>query len=171
MFFGRSTQSSSHAPHLIAAIIITIFALAAVETWLATATAGAPAIGSANAAAHIVSAVDPGLVPAADPMLAGDPANGAALFKAFQPKAGISCISCHRSDSEARLVGPGLLNVGIRAASRVSGLSAEEYLHQSIVDPSAYVVAGYADAMPKSWGKVFTAQQLADLAAYLMTLK
>src|SRR5262249_52101262 len=68
-----------------------------------------------------------------------DPANGKVLFNTFQPAAGIACATCHRADSELRLVGPGLLNVGIRAQRRVSGLSAVAYLRQSIVQPSAYV--------------------------------
>src|SRR5258708_25784585 len=44
----------------------------------------------------------------------GNAANGQQLFNAFQPAAGIACSTCHRVDSEERLVGPGLLNVGIR---------------------------------------------------------
>ena len=100
-----------------------------------------------------------------------DAANGKQLFNTFQPAAGITCATCHRVDSEERLVGPGLLNVGKRAESRVQGMSAVNYLHQSIVSPSAYVVEGYADLMPKNWGRVFSDKQIDDLIAYLLTLK
>ncbi|MCC7451765.1 MAG: cytochrome c [Anaerolineae bacterium] len=105
------------------------------------------------------------LPPSADAM------NGQQLFNTFQPAAGIACATCHRVDSEARLVGPGLLNVGKRAGTRVRGMSAIEYLRQSIVSPSAYVVEGYTDLMPKNWGKVFSEKQIDDLIAYLLTLK
>jgi hypothetical protein len=39
------------------------------------------------------------------------------------------------------------------------------------VKPSAYVVDGYPDIMPKNWGTVFTEDQLNDLMAYLLTLQ
>ncbi len=99
-----------------------------------------------------------------------DAANGKRQFNTFQPDAGIACSTCHRVDSEERLVGPGLLNVGIRAATRVKGKSAVAYLHDSIVNPSVYVVEGYADIMPKTWGKVFTEAQIDDIISYLLTL-
>src|SRR5262245_21576079 len=63
-----------------------------------------------------------------------NPDNGKKLFNTFQPAAGIACSTCHRVDSEERLVGPGLLNVGIRAATRIKGQAAVAYLHDSIVN-------------------------------------
>lgn len=45
-----------------------------------------------------------------------DPENGAELFQTFQVDAGFGCSTCHRSDSEDRLIGPGLLNVEIGRA-------------------------------------------------------
>ena len=53
------------------------------------------------------------------------------------------------------------------AVTRVEGLSADEYLHQSIVDPSAYVVEGYDDIMPKDFGQKFSEQDLADLVTFI----
>jgi mono/diheme cytochrome c family protein len=103
--------------------------------------------------------------------LSADPANGKQLFNTFQPAAGIACATCHRVDSEERLVGPGLLDVGKRAQTRIQGLSAVAYLRRSIVNPSAYVVEGYADLMPKNWGQVFSEKQIDDLIAYLLTLR
>lgn len=101
----------------------------------------------------------------------GDPANGKKLFHTFQPKAGIACATCHRVDSEARLVGPGLMNVGERAAHRIKGLNAELYLYQSITRPEAYVVEGYPNIMTRNFDKVFTEAEIHDIIAYLFTLR
>lgn len=100
-----------------------------------------------------------------------DPVNGKQLFNTFQPTAGIACSTCHRVDSEERLVGPGLMNVGKRAGTRVQGMSVVAYLRQSIVNPNVYVVDGYADLMPKNWGRVFSVKQIDDIIAYLLTLR
>lgn len=100
-----------------------------------------------------------------------DLSRGGALVRAFRPKAGISCVSCHRFDSDARLVGPGLLHIGVSAGERVAGLSARDYIYQSIVNPGAYVVPGYADLMPKTWARVFTSEQLDQIVEYLLSLK
>jgi mono/diheme cytochrome c family protein len=100
-----------------------------------------------------------------------DPANGNKLFNTFQPAVGIACATCHRVDSEERLVGPGLFNVGKRAETRIAGMGAVAYLRQSIVSPSAYIVAGYTDIMAKNWGRVLSEKQIDDLVAYLLTLK
>ena len=51
----------------------------------------------------------------------GDPANGQVLFNTFQPAASFSCATCHYVDREDQLIGPGLLNVSIRAESRAGG--------------------------------------------------
>jgi len=104
-------------------------------------------------------------------VLSADAADGGRLFNTFQPAAGIACSTCHRSNSEARLVGPGLLNVARRAGATVKGMGAVAYLRESIVNPSVYVVAGYSDIMPRNWGRIFSEKQVDDLIAYLMTLQ
>jgi len=48
--------------------------------------------------------------------------------------------------------GPSFQGISKRAGDRVPGLSAVEYLRQSIVDPSAYMVEGFVDIMPISIG-------------------
>ncbi len=105
-------------------------------------------------------------------VMVGDAENGEVLFNEMQPEAGFACATCHRVDSEEQLIGPGLLNIPSRAATRVEGMSAEEYIHTSIVDPGAYVVDGYPDQlMPRNYTDIFDEEQIADLIAYLLTLE
>jgi hypothetical protein len=54
----------------------------------------------------------------------------------------------------------------------VEGLSAEDYLHQSILEPDAYVVSGFPEGtMPKVWGDVLSDEQVDQLIAYLLTFQ
>ncbi|MBZ0303370.1 MAG: cytochrome c [Anaerolineae bacterium] len=127
----------------------------------ATATAQAQRAAEAAAATDEATAV----------VVSGDPARGEALFHTFEAEANFACSTCHRTDSEEQLIGPGLKGIGQRAATRVPGETAIEYIHTSIVDPSAFVVPNYPDnLMPKVFGDIFTEDQINDLIAYLMTL-
>lgn len=83
------------------------------------------------------------------------------------------CAACHTiSGISSGNIGPVLDGLATRAATRVSGLTAEEYIHQSIVEPSAYVVEGFTDGvMPQTFADVLTEEQIADLVAFLLTLQ
>jgi sulfur-oxidizing protein SoxX len=82
------------------------------------------------------------------------------------------CMTCHSLEAGVTLVGPSLASIGAEAGSMVSGLSAEEYLRQSIIEPDAYVVEGFGQGlMPAGYGDALTSQQLDDLVAYLLGLK
>jgi hypothetical protein len=70
----------------------------------------------------------------------------------------------------ATLVGPGLAGVRDRAATRVSGLSADAYLEQSILEPSVFLAPGFQNLMPTTF-KDLPTQSVADLIAYLKTLR
>jgi mono/diheme cytochrome c family protein len=90
---------------------------------------------------------------------AGDPAAGEQLFAT-------NCSACHGAQDGA---GPALTGMGERAANRVAGMTAADYIHQSIVDPSAYVVDGFSDIMPKGFANQLSAQEINDLVAYILT--
>lgn len=105
----------------------------------------------------------------------GDPNNGEILAESF------ACTTCHiaaptgpywlASDTETA--------IGERSEARLSqpdytgGASTpEEYLFESIANPSLYLVNGFADGvMPNNYSSTLTEQDIADLIAYLLTLK
>ncbi len=107
-------------------------------------------------------------------LAAGNVENGMAVFTAQHTTASgnWACSTCHSvSPDGARIIGPGLWNVSIHGPGHVEGQTAVDYIHQSIVDPSAYIVPEYPDnLMPKDWGTVLTEQELNDVIAYLLTL-
>ena len=98
----------------------------------------------------------------------GAAAAGQAAFGSVVPP----CTSCHNVTSDAVLVGPSMLGVGARAATRKPGYSTELYLYESITQPSAYITQGFQDGlMPPNFKDVLTPQQISDIVAYLASLK
>jgi hypothetical protein len=67
-------------------------------------------------------------------------------------------------------IGPNLVNVSTRAATRIEGMTASEYLHESITHPGRYLVTGFRGAMPADFAEHYSDQDIDDLVAYLMTL-
>ena len=53
----------------------------------------------------------------------------------------------------------------------MSGVNAEQYIRDSILNPGDYVVEGFPDAMQRNLGDRLTAEQLNDIIAFLLTLK
>ncbi|MEP6986487.1 MAG: c-type cytochrome [Chloroflexota bacterium] len=128
-----------------------------VPTDVPTATVVAPTATAAQQAAAVPN---------------GDPVKGKEYFNTVRTEVNFACATCHHFDTEAQLIGPGLLNVSVRAASRVPGESAYDYIHTSIVNPGAFVVPGFPDGlMPKIYKDVWTEEQINDIIAYLYTLK
>lgn len=91
-------------------------------------------------------------------------AEGEALFKQ-------NCASCHAVTGEAIIVGPSLAGIASRAATRVEGQSAKDYIQMSILRPGEYVVEGFSELMPTNFGTNLSGEQLDALLAYLMTLE
>ncbi len=89
--------------------------------------------------------------------IAGDATRGADFFVSE------TCSGCH-STGDNQIVGPGLKGVGARAAS----LGGDSYLTESIKDPTAVIVDGFAPIM-SSFAHLDD-QTVADLVAYLKTL-
>jgi mono/diheme cytochrome c family protein len=90
------------------------------------------------------------------------------------------CAGCHTVaglEGAAGQVGPELTHIASIAAERVAGQSASEYLHTSILQPSAYVVADCPNGpcadnvMPQNFGERLTQQEIDDLVTFLLTLE
>jgi mono/diheme cytochrome c family protein len=83
-----------------------------------------------------------------------------------------ACITCHLLDKDATSVGPSLLGLSDVAGSRVAGLSAEDYVRQSILHPNDYVVDGYiAGVMYQNYAGQLQASDVDALVAYVLSLK
>ena len=84
------------------------------------------------------------------------------------------CASCHKFDASEgdETDAPFTAGTATKAEGRVPGLSAEEYILESIVNPDAYVVEGFnAGDMYQTWEAELSEQEMADIVAYLLTLK
>jgi len=101
--------------------------------------------------------------------MAGD---GEALFKKSVMGSVAGCATCHSTEPGTIIVGPSLAGIGSAAAQRVEGLSAENYLRQSITQPDAYVVEGFPKSiMPSKYAAELSEAEINDLTAYLLSLK
>jgi cytochrome c2 len=78
------------------------------------------------------------------------------------------CAACH-STGENVIVGPGFKGVYERAGTRKPGVSAEDYIRESVKTPAAFVVPGFAPVMPPFAG--LTDADIGDLIEFMKTLK
>ncbi len=106
----------------------------------------------------------------------GDVARGKSLYnqKTLGTKSAQGCVSCHNYDEAQGKAekAPYTKGTATRAATRVPGMSAEEYIRESILNPDAYVVEGFNKGdMYQTWEKELSPQQINDLIAYLVTEK
>ena len=80
------------------------------------------------------------------------------------------CISCHRDDAQAR--GPqlkGLFGHPVQMQGGGTAVADEAYIRESIVNPQAKIVNGFAPIMPTFQGMV-SEEQLLQLVAYVRSL-
>ena len=80
------------------------------------------------------------------------------------------CGGCHqlsRAGSSGN-IGPSLNELASAAGDREKGKSAEQYAHESIVDPTAYTVGGFGKGVMPSYEGKLTDKQLDALVKYLL---
>ncbi|MBL4772778.1 MAG: c-type cytochrome [Alcanivoracaceae bacterium] len=84
----------------------------------------------------------------------------------------IGCISCHSLKTDIKTVGPSLFGIGLRTNKLVNGMSAQEYLKQSIINPNAHVVSGYSPAiMFAHYQDELNETEINNLVNFLLSLK
>lgn len=82
------------------------------------------------------------------------------------------CGVCHSTRRGDDGVGPSLYGVADAAETRVPGMSAEEYLRESVLDPDAYIVDGYrAGQMLPTYRDRLSDDQVDALVEYLLSLR
>lgn len=91
---------------------------------------------------------------------------GKQLFN--DPKVG--CFLCHAVGGAGGTRGPDLSHVAVVAGNRRPGMSAEDYLRESVLNPGNYVVPTYDNIMPSFTGRL-SPEALSDLIAYLNALR
>lgn len=123
-------------------------------------------VGVACAAAALLASTCVSQGPTTERAPTADPvARGESLYET------IGCTNCHEPNSLGQRRGPPLDHVGTVAAARRVGMSAEEYIRQSILDPTAYEVPGFEGFPSRSFDRALSTTDLEALVAYLLSRK
>jgi mono/diheme cytochrome c family protein len=102
---------------------------------------------------------------------AGNPERGQQIFSEGMNGAP-PCFACHQTvENNGFSVGPSLAGIADRAAAQIPGTTAHDYLRASILEPGAYVVAGYRNIMYPDYAAHLSPQAVEDLIAFLLTLE
>ena len=94
----------------------------------------------------------------------GDAAAGKAVFAAN------GCASCHtfKPAGATGTIGPNLDTAPTSDAKADGNMALPAFIHQSIVDPDAYIAKGYSKGiMPTTFGTSLSSTQVNDLVAFI----
>lgn len=175
--FAPTVQPSLAQADIAAAVPTAVATVEPTATALPAATAttvshvAAPATVAATVAVTTTNNTAP-VAEAATPPLASD-AVVAVVNKG-------TCNACHvipGVDGAVGIVGPNLSNIGAEASTRIPGYSAEQYLHESIVDPNAFIApqcpfgSCTPGAMPATLVQTLTPAEIQIMVDYLLTLQ
>ncbi|MEP6916375.1 MAG: cytochrome c, partial [Acidobacteriota bacterium] len=132
----------------------------------------------------VVSAATSQGITLGTPVPAAASTNPIALGEALFAQSPPACFSCHSTQPGVQLVGPSLAGVGARAidvlrnpAYTGTARTPQDYIRESILHPSAYVVpgatfgAGGQSIMPAIYQDTLKPPDIDHLVAYLDTLK
>jgi mono/diheme cytochrome c family protein len=105
----------------------------------------------------------PTATPTIDPQ--SDAGLGVGVFQA-------NCAVCHSIAEGVIVVGPSMAHIATVSATRIDGVSAEDYLRESILYPNQYTVEGFSKGtMRQDFAQVLTSDELDQVVAYLLTLQ
>jgi len=83
----------------------------------------------------------------------------------------IGCVACHSIKPGQKIIGPSLAGLSLRAPYLIPGKTAEDYIRESIVNPDAYIVAGFLPAiMFPHYAQELRPEEIDNLVAYLSHL-
>jgi len=82
----------------------------------------------------------------------------------------LACVSCHRVSGANGPSLQGLYGSRVVLASGATVIADDNYLRESILNPSGKVVAGYSSIMPSFSGRV-TEEEILSLIAYIRSLR
>jgi mono/diheme cytochrome c family protein len=95
------------------------------------------------------------------------PSGNAAAGKAVFASAGCGACHTYTPAGSTGTVGPSLDDLAASAQKANRGTT-DQYVHESIVSPNAYITPGYAPSiMPQTFGTTLKPQQIDDLVAFL----
>lgn len=81
------------------------------------------------------------------------------------------CASCHSLEPNIIIVGPSLWAVVDRTIEQFPDTAPEEYIRNSILYPSDYIVDGFQDIMQKNFAEVLTSDEISSLVNFIMSLR
>lgn len=84
----------------------------------------------------------------------------------------LGCLACHATDNSIK-IGPGwggLYNHEVTLDDGRSVIADEEYLKESILDPNAKIVEGYAQGTMPAYGSLVDEEELEAIIAYFISL-
>lgn len=96
--------------------------------------------------------------------LTEEEAKGRTVFSA-------SCGACHSISEDTVIVGPSMAGIATRAETQNPKQDGRTYLYTSILKPRDFLVDGYENLMPATFGKQLTGEELDAVVAFLMTLE
>ena len=101
----------------------------------------------------------------------GEPERGRELYETV-----FGCAACHGDPGEpdSNNLGPHLAGIGRAAGERIAGLSADQYIYESILDPGAFIAPECKGGRPcdepssmPEYANLMALQDIADLLTYL----
>jgi cytochrome c oxidase subunit II len=104
------------------------------------------------------------------------PTDPAVLGRQILESGKYPCATCHTETDLgwSGKIGPNLDGVGSRAGNRMSGMSAVDYIHDSVRNPAHFIVPGFSPLMPQFHNQPDQTNFMPDsdlnaIAAYLLT--